>query len=353
MPLLYAQVLFGLMTFFGASHAETVASQNETITSDAQLRADFAWEVEKAKHIGPPEGMGYMWPGNPSLPEAVSRASESVFTIVAPDGDSRIVENPEKGLREVESSDLSWVEKEILKEQLSACLKFPKKVCTILDGFKTSSAYVTGDGKDLRTALHAVESLAGLHLRGKLQGDLPLYILKDGRLIAGPEDLKARFVKVRAEDLRMMGQRTVARAGSADQVLIRLEKKLAEPLVIATSKERAGEALFIIGTPKKTQDRQQFGVTDSDGKHTWISRGKALSPEQIIYRSAKLTMFVSQARAVEQLKYSVITSADSAPGISGGAIVNARGEVLATLASGTPYNEVHPQTMSFGARLAK
>lgn len=331
-------------------------SRSQT-TSDAQL--DRPTQQTNSAEI--PEGMGFLIPSDPSLPEAVRRAASSVLAIAVPGGNfvsaKEMFNNASlvEALRRIESTPLSEefssVERTIYSAQINKCIEQSLEDCHIFEGVSYGTAFVTGDGRDLRTALHVVRDFVRNARAQKANAEIPVYLLgSDGEIIYGPHNLQAQVGATLegALDASVYEGPDFGKF-NLDQVLIRLSVRVANPIPIASASLSDGEPGFIVSVPRRTDDRKTFGAVDSDGTSVRISKGTALGPKRLVERLAQAGFVGDEVTAAQSRLEGTALTADGAPRSSGGAILNQNGEVVGVYTSGLPQSgAVFPYRVSYG-----
>lgn len=339
------------VTFFvAAANAETLGRTNglgPTLPPRAAVQA--------------PEGMGF-WPTNsPMIPAPIRAASASVFRIVVPAGDylrvTDILGNhplPEL-IRRIkmapETNELGPAEKEIYIYQIGECIRQNVRDCYILESISYGTAFVTGNGTELRTALHVIKDFARNARARRASGHIPIILLNSrGQVVHGTQNLTATVTATYegALDTSIYKGKDFGRF-NLDQVLIQLNKPIARGLPVAQQPLRDGDAAYIIGAARRTEGRTAFNVPDADGVSIRIGKGTALGARSLMERQNRIGFSSTEATAQAMLREGTAVTADAAPRSSGGPILNARGEVVGVYSSGLPQSgEVFPYRISYG-----
>lgn len=353
---------WALVTLFvTTANAESVArSQSQAPTQ--RLQNDFIAAVQNARITGqPPEGLGFLKPNSPLLPGAVKKAANSVFTIVVPAGevvpassifgDLPLQEVARKLQALPDSADFGPADRAIYIQQVNECIRRKTRECLMFEGTSYGTAFVTGDGRDLRTALHVVIDFAKNARAKGASGLIPVYLLNsNGRIVFGPHNLTATVAATYqgAMDTSIYKGKDSGRF-NLDQVLIKLSAPIAEPLPIAGHSLKDGEQAFIVGVPKRTEDRAIFNAADADGTSIRISRGTAMGSRHLMERLEKAGFYTNETTTSRMLEEGTALTADGAPRLSGGAILNVNGEVVGVYTSGLPQSgAVFPFRVSYG-----
>ncbi len=306
--------------------------------------------------------MGFYKPDSAHLPTAVRKAAKSVFAVTVPAGkrvsvaeifgNHSLEKIAAKILATPESENLSPAEKAVLLYQIRNCIQQQSKKCNMFEGVSLGSAFVTGDGRDLRTALHVIEDFARDARATGASDSIPIFILdQKGDVLFGPHNLKATVAATYegALDADLFSGRDEGRFG-LDQVLIKLERPIALPLIIADQPLMEGEEAFIAGVPKKTDDRAGYKVPDSDGMSVRISKGTVLRNRSLIERLETAGLSIKDSTAANLQNEATTLTADGAPGLSGGAILNKQGEVVGVYNAGLPVEgTAEPNRISYGS----
>lgn len=316
-----------------------------------------------------PEGMGFYSLDVEDIPQAVKDSAKSVFKIAVPAGKRVPVQQifGEQSLEDMMtklqnmpiSESVTAIDKAIFAVQIYDCIQQKTVACQVFQGVSTGTAFVTGDGQDLRTAFHVVEDLAKFDDHEKRlnprRSATPINILlvnSDGQAVRSPADLGAIFKSVPSRALRndLYKDRKDHRVQfNDDQVLIRLRVPVATPIPIAKVSSKPGDIAFIAGVPHQTQDRRAFRLPDSDGMTVRASKGTILGTSELSTRLRQSGLDVDKKFLEESLLNAVALTADGAPGLSGGPILNTRGEIIAIYTAAVPQSGVaYPLRVSYG-----
>lgn len=297
-----------------------------------------------------PEGMGFYLETDASISEAVKQASQSVFRLAVPAG-SRIPvttmfngKTTQQALDLVESLDeskLSKPDKIVFSFQLRECLKKPDSECLIFEGIEQGTGFTVGDGSKIATASHVIKSISSN------SDQLPIFIFDaNNTTVYTPNDLSLKISS--SGSVQMTEQKNADIQKKLDDVVIlQASKKIAEPLRPAAKKLQPGEKTFIVGFPMPTTDRQKFGALDSDGKSRYVSQGHLLNAEEIKNIATKKYGGVEDSLLQAMTTYLIISSADGAPGVSGGPTLNENGEYLGVFTSAAPQYDAAIDHLSY------
>ena len=221
----------------------------------------------------------------------------------------------------------------------------------LFEGVSYGTGFITGDGREMRTALHVVRDFAlDARTRG-LSGRLPVYILNShGQIMYGPNNTNAQVAATFDGALDTSVYEGPDRGRfNLDQVLIRLDRRISDPIPLSRAPLAEGDPVYISGVPRKTEDRAMFNALDSNGRSVLISRGTALGVRTLAERLRRSGFSADEATAAQLLQEGIAVTADGAPRQSGGPILNARGEVVGIYTSGLPQSgAVYPFRVSYG-----
>jgi hypothetical protein len=342
------------------SPAEEEATAQPAPPNAEQLKIDFmkAVETAQATHI-PPEGMGFLPPHTAGVPARVSFAENSVFKIVVPAGD--LVDSSvllkglslEQGIAYLKNlppnESVRQIDKDIFIIQLQNCLRDHVQPCKIYDGNSSGTAFVTGDGKELRTALHEVKWTAKDVYAGRIKGNLPILLVNSRGQTFYPDQLGAHIAAVYAGALDKTDGQNPPNYG-LDQIVIRLNKAVAAPLPVAKESAQAGQRIYMVGFPIATSDRYLFSALDANGKSVRVTRGTVLDQNGVEERGWKSGIEIDRNLTSKLLSQGLALTADGTPGMSGAPILNANGEVVGVYTAGLPQSgAAWPSRISYGA----
>ena len=221
----------------------------------------------------------------------------------------------------------------------------------MFDGISYGTAFVTGDGRDLRTALHVIRDFAKSARAGGASGQIPVFLLNsNGQIVFGPHNVNATVAATYegALDTSIYQGKDMGRF-NLDQVLIKLSSPVANPIRIANRPLNDGEPAFIAGVAKRTEDRAAFNAPDADGISVRISRGTAMGARSLMARLEKAGLYTNETTTSQMLREGTAVTADAGPRASGGPILNAQGEVVGVYSSGLPQSgAAFPFRVSYG-----
>jgi len=306
--------------------------------------------------------LGFYPKSSPNIPFAVNNASKGVYEIFSPKLTEKIDINSHGGfaaykqfLSEPKKSPTGsgMVKKNtavlmIQLRQIQNCEKRNQNICEIWSAIRSSSGFVTGDGSELWTAYHCIQSAiepmlslfdetwngrnkeALQHLK---RTKLPILIFDwQQRLVFDFNDT-ALIDEVQEQVIRESSM-SDATPRSADMVKIKLFKPLDYPLVISQKSVALGEPIYAAGFSAKTTHRSAGGFPDSSGSGLHFTYGKTISARQALwYQSTSFIQKVRSVVTIPSIKYSglVFANTDGYPGMSGGPFLNQNGEVVGML----------------------
>lgn len=273
---------------------------------------------------------GFQADGDPVIPPAVAAANVSILKITTPyyiplkrtdvpafRSAKNLTADGHRELDECETSGLDECMIPILSMEGTAFVdrKHPDAVwtnCHLVDAWVRYQKYRSlrdHDGfreriRDLRIPVR-VQDHAGTLLEERAEFHIEISHLHDGT------GLRDSGCNLSDDAVRLRGPRI-------DRPALRWAPSEAAP----------GEATFIGGYPRATTERAAIRARDSDGQHFAWTAGRVFGPtdfEQELIAAGLSPEAYALARAGI---YSLLLSNDGAEGMSGGPILNARGEVL-------------------------
>lgn len=352
-------MVFTLMTVLSSNGmAQEVASPNpysQNTVQDPKTKAlgNTIYEFTLSQKTGkPPEGMGFYSPDSKEIPEVIAKAKNSVFRLIAFQGNKNdfkemfgdiSIEEAISKVKAAPEEKISELERSLLIFQLTKCLRLRMDPCQLEEDVSEGTAFVTGDGKEVRTSLHVVEEQVK-EANKKSDKSIDFLLLNDkNKIVYDPSKQKAKLVAV---------PNAAYEAGAdSDQVLIKLEKPIAPGLKVSPQPASPGEQAYMVGSPHKTEGRNNYNAQDSDGESILISKGTILGPETLMKRAEQAGIYVNQTYTKEILSNRIALTADGAPRMSGAAILNSKGEVIGVYGAGMPQSgAVNPFRISYGSK---
>ncbi|MCB0355483.1 MAG: trypsin-like peptidase domain-containing protein [Bdellovibrionales bacterium] len=206
----------------------------------------------------------------------------------------------------------------------------PFNDCKIFVDYIRGTAFVTGDGTNLWTAFHNFKLL--LHNSNKLfraKINLPFFLINvDGNVIY---ESYLEPVKIDKLNLKYLdfNDNSRCRKFNLDWINLKLARSVGQGLTINFNTPKETEKYYLAGFPRKTTDRNSYSAQDSNGKQFYITTGRPRT---------KVNHLVCSKEPTQYTKDLFYLTADSAKGMSGGPILNSRGEVIGVYNSGFPYN---------------
>jgi hypothetical protein len=248
--------------------------------------------------------------------------------------------------------------------ELENCIKNRIENCTISTAYRSSTIVLIGDGSTALTAFHNLKLHFASHLnKSKNSGQsaieagsslsrihIPVFLYNsEGVLIGQPTDIRVHVTDVTPAQIQEARKNlgTKQMASFADSAKLSFSRSVGKGVKIAAKAPASGEILRIFGFPDKTRDWQEVGGADSDGSSMFCTVGPTVSLE---IAAQRFNWNVSGLSLQEQTAYrdrSVFTASASFGGMSGGAVFNERGELVATHSSGsnTPFNSTTANTL--------
>ncbi len=266
-----------------------------------------------------------------------SEVNESVYRFAS----GLFFSQPINDREHFEKLKFDFKDHKLLPRQLEQCWQKKQSVCLMNLGVAVFGSVVAVDEAEdsvIWTNLHLVrpflESKIEMHkgvpfsqIHKELKGwNIPL-ILKNrsGEVVFdslnGSDE--AHVVAIDSSTLNPEGS---FRANSSDAVKMRLSRKIG-PALKKGKILKPGDQAFVIGYPKKTDDRQtSHSAPDSRGDgHQHVTHGSILNPMALVEKYA-LDPLVATLMLDEHYIYAI--DSDCEVGQSGGAIVNKQGEFV-------------------------
>lgn len=295
--------------------------------------------------------VGFLSVSDPSIPPAVRESAKSVYFL------SGLTSSFEGAKLQVKLNDGAYLnsiqapEKFWQKLQFDACSISGAKVCTIFDRQLKGTAFVFKSQNTVATNFHNVREQVSTEyrlspasesheLRLRRIAKMPVTI----GLVAPDEEPLLHSSEATLRLDFATGNKSMMVAGELlenavelrllDYVEIVAPTRLGIPLKPAKKAPKIGDTLYLVGYPRKTTDRAEFGKQDSNGNSQYIAVGKQISMQNFEANSGQ---HLDPLRRRDYTEHLLFTSMDCEAGFSGGPILNAEGEVVAILS--TRYNE--------------
>lgn len=347
--IIFSLILIWAFSTFADQHADMPKNVFLSITN----KTDSPQTSSTKSNSLSPSHLGFFEPSSTLIPDSIREASKSVVLIAVPYGEKVSVKDLFKGksvqeaITFVENLPLQQAsnkaDKDIFLYMLRQCSNKSNDECLIYNGDMFSSGYVVDDGSKIRTAFHEIRHLVnGNSLKTQNPNDstlsieIPVFVYDSNfNLIASPNEGSLSTAKFPKQNLSAYNPKGVTLPND-DLAELRFNKHLAQPLKNATIAGKIGDSIFIAGYPLKTEDRKAFGLPDSPGMTLRISTGKILTLDDA-YRKMGTSPETIPEYIKQHYRNGMITfDADGAPGLSGGATLNANGEVIGTYTAGYP-----------------
>jgi hypothetical protein len=237
--------------------------------------------------------------------------------------------------------------------EIGQCIRNHSADCKISLKYNSSTIVLTGEGTTAQTSFHTFrESLLpkvyedlrnGLSMdqvaRSLYQTVIPAFVYNsDGHLIGTPENLTVQVEGLTGPQMGMLAHGSNSIPAYMDGMKLRFSKKIGSGVKISAQKSKLDESVVMLGYPDKTD--QHWGANGSDGQSLYCTIGKVITPQDWSARLKKAgwPYDFDQLSAYEKYLYqtnAVLTSTVSMSGMSGGPILNAKGELIAVHSSGS------------------
>lgn len=241
--------------------------------------------------------------------------------------------------------------------QIEECIKKQVHDCSISMNYRTSTIVLTGDGSIAASAFHNLKLLLTTYLSeaqraGKSAAEtartleqikLPAFLYNhDGKVVAQPNDVSIHLTGISGAQIEEAWKdpSTKRMATFLDTATLSLSRSIGRGAKLATHAPVSGDTLKIFGYPGETHAWQSVGGSDSNGRSMYCTIGPAISLETAGHRFKWSVGNLPPQLQKSYREGSVFTAAPSFGGMSGGAVFNERGELVATHSSGsdTPSN---------------
>lgn len=288
------------------------------------------------------------WPLNSAqIPEAVKAAAQSVYKVYTSSQYSITIEKSKlKNLTEEELKklirydEMTGEQVQVLLQEFEICVKRREDLfCTFSTATNQATVFALADGR-MVTSVHVfaqyfnrIIEKPSFRLRSdedKMQYlsqiEIPAALVDKENNLQGVR-FKIDQITDYAKAIIITGQSV--RSFPEDGLVLTV--KGFEPktgLKLAPAVSNAGEDLYALGFPAKTDNRGLLECPDADGEQLCVTFGKKMSLEE--YKT--LTPPFRQLPIYDQKiihKTMVSFRGDAGPGMSGGPIVNAKGEWVA------------------------
>ncbi len=286
---------------------------------------------------------GFFRTDDPSIPPSVRAASKSVYKIISQGGQVDVIldmsdTNSVAGKKSRLNADGDWWR----ALQIAECERDAVKSCPLFAQMGGGSAFLLNEQTTLYTNLHNFYEVLSEHvisakardsssIRRRLIGHSVFFgaTNADQEPIFDPTTDRAWLTLFNPDPRLYNGTKNSMTNGLgrlSDIIELSLGSKIAQaPLRTARAKPKAGDTLYLIGFPDRTNDRNRVGAPDSDGKAMFVSVGKAMNTRTWIEKSQN---HISPFWEMLFERHMIFADFDCGHGNSGGPIVNSRGEVV-------------------------
>ena len=235
--------------------------------------------------------------------------------------------------------------------ELENCINSRSADCQLSTAYRSSTVVLTGDGTESATAFHNLKMILMPFLKAakgtgrsaretaELINGIPIpafFYNFEGALIGQPQDVLVRPNRVTADHIteawRDLDDKDMP--PFADGAALRFSRSLGPGVRVARRAPTFGDQTKLFGFPDVTEAWRAIGANDSDGHSMYCSTGVAISPEMAAKRFKWSFDSLPEADKDRYRATTVFTSSASFSGMSGGAVFNEAGELVATHSSG-------------------
>ncbi len=356
----------------GGPKDSNCTASNSTFGKFQGFVSDFTAVVTPA-----PNGSGFNLSDSEACKPQAQLAQESVVRMVLPSTEMR-------SIRELIGNDGLQTRIDLLKRiqeggapppstddinswQIEKCIKLKSKECFLSTAYRSSTVVLTGDGTTSSTVFHNLKLFLRPFLRkAKLQGftaketaallrrmPIPAFFYNyRGELIAEPTNLSVRIKEISAEQIAEAWQNLNMKDMPTflDKTALSFSRKLGKGVPIAKNPPTVGEFTAIFGYPGATNKWRQMGSTDSNGHSLYCTVGPVISAETAAHQMEWGFTQLSEAEQNLYRSKATFTAAASFGGMSGGAVFNSTGELVAVHSSGSnnPFTPATSNTLVIG-----
>ena len=235
--------------------------------------------------------------------------------------------------------------------EIESCITIKSKECIISTGTRNSSVVLVGDGSKALTVFHNFQILlqptltkllaAGLTAQQSSdwinQGTFSAYLLNFDQQFVGTTGKVAFKVNTTAEQIESAWQNLGDKGvlPYAEPITINFQKKMGTGLPIAKTSPPVGSRSRIFGYPGETKIWEAIGGVDADGHSLRCTSGPVITLDTAIARGG-ISPSAKHSLIAEQFKNrTLFVAAPSYGGMSGGAVLNEQGELVALHTQGT------------------
>ncbi len=240
--------------------------------------------------------------------------------------------------------------------ELETCLRDKSQECRLFNSYRNSTIALIEDGTKAFGAAHVIqqeifstlssipasqlETNEGMEQIRQIQLRAFIYD-SQGNLVGTPESLGVHVHNINNGDFASL-RKFIKESESSnedgklfpphlDLVTLKIDRALGPGFNISARPPIPGEDMWLFGFPRMTSGWKFFGGLDSDGNSFYCSKGKSLDiAESIATANLSLKNLDLSEDDMSQIKKNVLfISASGEHGISGGPVLNSKGELVA------------------------
>lgn len=306
---------------------------------------------------------GFHDPNDPNLSSPIKKASESVYeirTLFVNDlnnlSDLQAFHPSKKQsvLTAIDNLASDKRDKEIMKVFINTSCSTSVQECYLPTASNIASGFITGDGKTLWTNAHVLEHLIltksvlgkkAINQIFKESGKAAIFIFnKKGEMVFNGLERSISF-KVVPKPTNLAKAKGNFYAEDSDYIALDLGVKLGEPLKVSKTKVNPGDSLSIVGYPVCTGCDAPEGMDQDEFTDRYPFENAGDCEEKVTQGEALSLADWAEAALVNKHFMSIVgpsfigNTADSQHGMSGGPILNNKGEVVGIHAGGKTVKE--------------
>jgi hypothetical protein len=318
-----------------------------------------------------------------STPPFLNSVSQSVFEVLVPSAPSPEdvlffnLNSPEfeqfkNRMASLPESAISKQERIVVEKQIENCRREKQeKQCGLFLTIEKATAFLAGgDGSYLLTNAHVVNRF--LHMAAKTENktvldylkvprSVPIFLFdRSGNLVVDPYTMPPVLIKFGTPSLMAFIGGSGWYGDDSDYVVLQFTTPIGRPLTIANT-VTIGESLYHLGFASCTGCGEAHNTTDPelnrDRKDSGNSDGKTLywtAPGPLVSLDQAISILKAPAKFFEGSHKDnwIFFRSDSQVGMSGGPIVNTKGEVVGVYAGSKPIikNDGSMSVLSRGVR---